>query len=751
MTITTNDDRDEYTASSGQTVFNYTFKIYESSDLNVYQTPAGQDFDDGTDITTAYTVSGVGDAAGGTITLNTGATVGDRITIVSAIPSSRSTDYQTNGDFLPSVVNDDFDRAVSLAKQAEGLARRSPKFDESRQAVSNFSLPKPIANTFWRVNGAATGLESFTATGAAVTAEVPVAGYVELRALTSASYADGQVINITNDGIAGQFVVKTGTVTDNGGTLIVFTDDSNRYCERIYDGAAYVKWFGATGDGVTDDASDIQAAIDHIESINGGALYFGTGTYRCNSGLTVTNQGITFIGESRINTIIEINADTTGITLSAARFVGKNFKLQSTQNGVGTSTSYGFYGSGSRPYVSFEDVEIQDFPGHGFYFDETFVCQFKNCISAENGGKGFVVDDGTSISITSCYARANLSGGYSFTNIAYMSGSALAADDNTGTAYLFTECFGGFIGGMGLEKNAVSTDTSLVKFVGCINFTVNGIYLTQNTGGGPSDGKSKIEVLDGTTYNTSGMRIQGVRIQTNGSPGIQYSYNINCTTNGSVYLLDAEDSGTINNSAGLADVKAGTYDFWSTSAGGARTALFDLNNQSFLFGTGAVSNGSVDASAGIGTEVGALLRHRRDTAVGATIAALYGSVSTGGENRFIDDGSAINTTGTWGTISDGRLKENISYLTEQQKNDQVEDIKALNFAKFNMIGNKTKMLGLIAQDVKKRCPGLVSKSYEDGTLSIKQSILHQKAVVALQVALDRIEALEARVKELENG
>ena len=67
MTITTNDTRDEYTATAGQTLFNYTFKIFESTDLNVYVTPVGQDPDDTTDIVTGYSVTGIGDEDGGTI------------------------------------------------------------------------------------------------------------------------------------------------------------------------------------------------------------------------------------------------------------------------------------------------------------------------------------------------------------------------------------------------------------------------------------------------------------------------------------------------------------------------------------------------------------------------------------------------------------------------------------------------------------------------------------------------------------
>ena len=91
MTITTNDTRDEYTATASQTVFTYTFKIFASSDLNVYQTASDAECSD-SDIITAYTVTGVGAAAGGTVVLNSGAAVGDLITIVSDIPESRTTD-----------------------------------------------------------------------------------------------------------------------------------------------------------------------------------------------------------------------------------------------------------------------------------------------------------------------------------------------------------------------------------------------------------------------------------------------------------------------------------------------------------------------------------------------------------------------------------------------------------------------------------------------------------------------------------
>lgn len=142
MTITVLPSRNEYTANAGQTIFNYTFKIFESTDLNVYVTPAGQECSD-SDLTTAYTVSGIGDPAGGSITLNTATSDGDLVTIVSAIPSERTTDYQNNGDFRPDTVNEDFDRVVSIVKKIEDKVNRAPLLSECNQGPKPIGLSNP--------------------------------------------------------------------------------------------------------------------------------------------------------------------------------------------------------------------------------------------------------------------------------------------------------------------------------------------------------------------------------------------------------------------------------------------------------------------------------------------------------------------------------------------------------------------------------------------------------------------------------
>ena len=84
MTISDNGNRDPYTATAGQTIFPYTFKIFAASDLKVYLTPVGQTPDPDADkltLTTNYTVSNVGVDGGGNLTLVTPASSGDYIVI----------------------------------------------------------------------------------------------------------------------------------------------------------------------------------------------------------------------------------------------------------------------------------------------------------------------------------------------------------------------------------------------------------------------------------------------------------------------------------------------------------------------------------------------------------------------------------------------------------------------------------------------------------------------------------------------
>ena len=90
---------------------------------------------------------------------------------------------------------------------------------------------------------------------------------------------------------------------DNGGTIIVDTAGHRYY--RSTSGLPYsVKWFGAKGDGTTDDTAAIQAAISATQAAGGGAVWFPAGTYHITDTLNITAGGVTLQGSGTGSTVL---------------------------------------------------------------------------------------------------------------------------------------------------------------------------------------------------------------------------------------------------------------------------------------------------------------------------------------------------------------------------------------------------------------------------------------------------------------
>ena len=110
MSLTQTSTRFDYIATANQKDFVYNWKILVSTDIAVVQNNVLLN-------TGLYSVSDVGNTTGGNVTLNTGATAGDKVSVFLAMPITRSTNYSNSGSFLASTVNNDFDKVYSAAIQ----------------------------------------------------------------------------------------------------------------------------------------------------------------------------------------------------------------------------------------------------------------------------------------------------------------------------------------------------------------------------------------------------------------------------------------------------------------------------------------------------------------------------------------------------------------------------------------------------------------------------------------------------------
>lgn len=157
--------------------------------------------------------------------------------------------------------------------------------------------------------------------------------------------------------------------------------------------------------------------------------------------------------------------------------------------------------------------------------------------------------------------------------------------------------------------------------------------------------------------------------------------------------------------------------------------------------------------------IGLQVRYRNAAPVNGTSAQAYLLCSDTSATRFyiIPNGSVYNVTGTYGTISDINLKQQIVDASSQW--DDIKAVQVRNYkynSDVNESGDSDELwrIGVVAQELEVVSPALVEETYEqDGTVykAVKTSVLHMKALKALQEAMARIETLEAKVATLEGG
>jgi hypothetical protein len=112
---------------------------------------------------------------------------------------------------------------------------------------------------------------------------------------------------------------------------------------------------------------------------------------------------------------------------------------------------------------------------------------------------------------------------------------------------------------------------------------------------------------------------------------------------------------------------------------------------------------------------------------------------TGEADRFYiyGNGNVVNTNNSYGTLSDSRLKENISDATPK-----LADLLAVKIKNFNLIGEETKQIGVIAQELEEIFPSMVETDGKTGMKQVKTSIFIPMLIKAIQELSAKVTALE---------
>ena len=255
-----------------------------------------------------------------------------------------------------------------------------------------------------------------------------------------------------NDGGGGLFNYDSSIdkSTANGGTII---DPSVSLANqgtgiglgcwiRQYTGPVNVKWFGAKGDGTTDDTTAINNALAFLlTSGDRGVCILPSGTYRTTDTIEINGTGVRLKGGGGEKTSVIYADFTTGeavrvkdrysgvsnieITASAARKAGAiqhgiRIESQDTQFFRPTHCDYknlvirdqpgdGILVVGACWFSTFENIQIFDNLGHGIKFDngETTgrtwkenpgIVRMNNMVIHSNAGNGVIIGNDNDVS-----------------------------------------------------------------------------------------------------------------------------------------------------------------------------------------------------------------------------------------------------------------------------------------------------------------------------------------------------------------
>lgn len=217
---------DQYVASAGQTVFTYTYLIFSDEEIKV------QLGDTTLVLTTDYTVQNSGNPTGGTITLVTGATLNDIITLTGDTYIQRVTEFQNNGDFLASAINEEYDILDDITSEILTETGGAFKLAVPSPTIST-DVPNPVAGRClkWNATGTAMEVSDFdpdVAQGSAAAAAVSAAAALvsennaadsETEAAISAAEAAASAASIDLDDLESNIVPHTTSTYDIGTDL----------------------------------------------------------------------------------------------------------------------------------------------------------------------------------------------------------------------------------------------------------------------------------------------------------------------------------------------------------------------------------------------------------------------------------------------------------------------------------------------------------------------------------------------------
>lgn len=392
MTVnTTNIVSGPYSGNDVADTFSYTFRITTKNQLTVYETD-----DNGVEtvlaVDTDYTVAGVGNDAGGTLTRVAGALPsGYTWYIRSNYPQTQLTAFQSQGAFFPSLHEDAMDQLTFLIQQLRDGLGRAPRLSDSYSGSIPLSLQSPQAGRYLAWNNSLDGVINSLIPSTVLPEEYE--STISSLKGSSDNYQAGTLVYVVDyygdvRGGGGPGLVKTTAQASADGDVIDEWINHTLANGNVWvaQGVVDVKRAGAKHNtdsttavgfwldyliagGFTGYAYDGTFLIDYITKsaasglrLEGNATFKATGSNRLNmfrlTGVKsdVRVDGITFDGDNRVARPFEIRNTGGSVTSSPIGSVrlGPSFKVTNAKNNApDTFTAAGVYVVGAFLKVNF--------------------------------------------------------------------------------------------------------------------------------------------------------------------------------------------------------------------------------------------------------------------------------------------------------------------------------------------------------------------------------------------------------------
>ena len=534
--------------------------------------------------------------------------------------------------------------------------------------------------------------------------------------------------------IASNLAINNGVTIFNGWT-------------RQYEGVVNVKWFGAKGDGITDDRQSIQNAIDYIiNTTGGGEIFVPKGMYLIGSiispdtirnGLLLqgttefsTNNSIRLIGEGNESTLIAKDNDMCIIRNARVYTNIENIKIDGNNklNVIGI-------GLLAEDIASTTTLTSNSY----FKFNNSFI---------ENCSTGMIMKPGATVagSDTGCFYHSINNVVFNL-NIEHLKLEKDLAGYNRVTRSLFSNCI--FTRGNSGVNILGGTELS---FVNCSYELINGTAFYYG-----DTNPANISIFGGyaeactkglTALNTSAPYMNVYGYQESMAHDLSYAY-MNRSNNNGLNIPQLPNL-SMNLSFGndyfasiIADIDKTNSKTLSFTANGTETFRVSVYNN-LLVGS------KVEDGYNSKLQVTGNISHKGSQVNLTDDSAIYEIVNRSSIAKefqwYIGAGGSaplakLTTAGTWTNASDIRIKKDIKDIKYG-----LCTILKLSPKSYKLKQDGSEKIGFIAQEIKDIIPEVVYGK-DDEFLTLDYSSMVSILVKAIKEQQEQIDLLKQKIGE----